>query len=81
MGGYLEFTVDMNDPASLTSISYGFHLVHIIVVNDVVKRGVEFVEEVHYLMGGAGAWQLGEAHNVTTWEEEEQLTSEPIDRI
>lgn len=68
----------MNDPAVLTSISNGFHLVHIIVVDDVVKCSVEFVEEVHHLMGGAGAWQLSEAHNIT---KDEQMTSEPISQI
>lgn len=66
----------MNDPAVLTSISNGFHLVHIIVVDDVVKCSVEFVEEVHHLMGGAGAWQLSEAHNIT--KDEQMRTDEQV---
>lgn len=41
--------------ARLTSISNSFHFVHVIAVNDVIKSGVELVEEVHYLVGGAGA--------------------------
>ncbi len=50
---------------ALTSISYSFHFVHIVVVDDVIKRGVKLVEEIHNLVRGAGAGQLGEAHYVT----------------
>lgn len=50
---------------SLTGVSDGFHLVDIMVVNDVIKRCVEFVEEVHNLVRSAAAGQLGEAHDIT----------------
>lgn len=54
-----------NMSGSLTGISNGFHLVDIMVVNNVVKRCVKFVEEVHNLVRSAAAGQLGEAHNIT----------------
>lgn len=51
--------------AGLTRISNGFHFVNIIVVDDVIESGVEFVEEIHDLVGRAGAGELSEAHYVT----------------
>lgn len=49
----------------LTSITYRLHFVHIIIVNYVIKCGVELVEEVHDLVGSAGTRQLSKAHNIT----------------
>lgn len=51
--------------SSLTSVANGLHFINVVIVNYVVKGGVELVEEVHDLMGRAGPRQLGEAHNVT----------------
>lgn len=55
---------------SLTSISNSFHLVDIIVVNDVIKCGVQIVEEVHDLVGSAATGQLGKANNIAANTEE-----------
>lgn len=49
----------------LTGVSDGFHLVDVVVVDDVVKRGVQLVEEVDYLVRSAAAGQLGETYDVT----------------
>lgn len=50
---------------SLTGVSNGFHLVNVVVVDDVVERCVKFVEEIHHLVRSAAAGQLGEANNIT----------------
>lgn len=55
---------------SLTSIAYRLHFVDVVVVNDVIKRGVELVEEVHNLVRSAGARELSEAHDVAGPEEQ-----------
>lgn len=55
----------MMSVTALTSISYSFHFVHIIVVDDVIKCGVKLVEEIHNLVRSAGARELGEAHDIT----------------
>lgn len=49
---------------TLTGVADGLHLVHVIVVNDVVKGCVELVEEVHHLVRRAAAGQLSEANDV-----------------
>lgn len=49
----------------LTCIAYCLHFVDVVIVNNVIKAGVELVEEVHDLVGSAGTRQLSEAHNVT----------------
>ncbi len=36
-----------------TCIADGFHFINIVVVDDLVKCGVEFVEEVHHLIRSA----------------------------
>lgn len=54
--------------ARLTCISNSFHFVHVIVVNDVIKSGVKFIEKIHYLVGSAGARQLSKTYYVTTRE-------------
>lgn len=54
----------------LTSVAYRLHFVDVVVVNDVVKRGVELVEEVHNLVRSAGARELSEAHDVAGPEEQ-----------
>ena len=51
-----------------TGVTDGLHFVHVVVVDDVVEGGVELVEEVHHLVGRAGAGQLGEAYDVTVRE-------------
>lgn len=56
----------------LTSIAYCLHLVDVVVVNDVVKSGVELVEEVYDLVRGAGARQLSEANDVAATQEQQQ---------
>lgn len=48
-----------------TSIADGFHFIDIIVVDDLVEGGVEFVEEIHHLVRSAGAGQLRESHDIT----------------
>lgn len=48
----------------LTGIADGLHLVDVVVVDDVIKGGVELVEEVHHLVGSAAAGQVCEAHDV-----------------
>lgn len=55
---------------SLTSIAYCLHFVDVVVVNDVIKRGVELVEEVHNLVRSAGARELSEAHDIAGPEEQ-----------
>lgn len=35
------------------------------VVNDVIKCGVEFIEEVHHLVRSAAAGEHGETYNIT----------------
>lgn len=57
----------------LTSISDSFHFVHVIVVNDVIKSGVKLIEEIHYLVGGAGARQLSKTHYITGQKKERNL--------
>lgn len=59
----------------LTSITNGLNFVHVIVVNNVIKRGVELVEEVHHLVRGAGARQLREAHDVTVTSNMQLITA------
>lgn len=49
----------------LTGVSDGLHLVHVMVVDDVIEGCVELVEEVHHLVRRAAAGQLSEAHDVT----------------
>lgn len=49
----------------LTSVTNGLNFVDIIVVNNVIKCGVELVEEVDHLVRGASTRQLREAYNVT----------------
>lgn len=51
---------------SLTGITNGFHLVDVIIINDVVECCVELVKEVNNLVRSAAAGQLGEADNITT---------------
>lgn len=58
--------------ARLTCISNSFHFVHIIVVNDVIKSGVKFIEEIHYLVGSAGARELGKTHYVAAQKKKER---------
>lgn len=48
----------------LTSISYGLDLVHIKLVQDIVKGGVELIQQCDYLKWRTGACQTREAHNV-----------------
>ena len=50
----------------LTGVPDGFHLVDVVVVDDVVKCGVELVEEVYDLVRSAAAGELREAHDVAT---------------
>lgn len=49
----------------LTSIAYCLHFVDVVIVNNVIEGGVELVEEVHNLVGSAGARQLSKADNIT----------------
>lgn len=49
----------------LTGISNGLHFVHIKVIHDGIKTGVEVVEQVHHLQWSAGPSNTGEAYNVT----------------
>lgn len=53
----------------LTSIAYCLHFVDVVVVNDVIKCGVELVEEVDNLVRSAGPGELGEANDVTVPEQ------------
>lgn len=53
----------------LTSIAYCLDFVDIIIVNDVIKCGVELVEEVHDLVRCAGTRQLSKADDITVTEE------------
>lgn len=60
----------------LTSIAYCLHFVDVIVVNDVIKRGVELVEEVYNLVRSAGTGELGEANDVTAPEEQQGFSQQ-----
>lgn len=53
----------------LTCIAYCLHFVDIIVVNNVIKCGVELVEEVDHLVGSAGTRQQSKANDITVAEE------------
>ena len=55
-----------------TGISNGLHLVHVKVVNDGIKTGVEVVQQIHHLEGGAAPSNLCEPNNVTAWERGER---------
>lgn len=48
-----------------TGVSNGLHLVHVKVVNDGIKTGVEVVQQIHHLEGGAAPSNLCEPNNVT----------------
>lgn len=52
-----------------TSIADCLNFVDVIIVNDVIECGVELVEEVHDLVGGAGTRQLCKANDITAAEE------------
>lgn len=54
----------MINPSLLTSIAYCLHFVDVVIVDNVIKGGVELVEEVHDLVGSAGTRQLSEADNI-----------------
>ena len=49
----------------LTGISNGLHLVHIKVVDNGIKTGVEVIEKVNHLQRSAGSSNTCEPHNVT----------------
>lgn len=60
----------------LTSISYCLHFVDVIVVNDVIKCGVELVEEVYNLVRSTGTRELSEANDVTVPEEQQGFSQQ-----
>lgn len=60
---YIQFSIQV-----LTSIAYCLHFVDVIVINDVVKCGVELVEEIYNLVRSTGTRQLSEANDVAVIE-------------
>lgn len=60
----------------LTSIADCLHFVDVIVVNDVIKCGVELVEEVYNLVRSTGTRDLSEANNVTVPEEQQGFSQQ-----
>ena len=55
--------------AFLTGISNGLNFVHVKVVDNGIKAGVEVIEEVNHLQWGAGPSNACEPNNVTATRE------------
>lgn len=68
---YPQFSIQV-----LTGIANCLHFVDIIVINDVIKCGVELVEEIYNLVRSTGTRQLSEANNVTVIEELHEVSPE-----
>ena len=53
-----------NSRSHHVGISYGLHLVDVVLFNPVIEHLVEVIEEVNDLVGGAGGTDVGEANDV-----------------
>lgn len=58
---------------ALTGVPDCFHFIDVIVVDDVIKGSVEFIEEVDDLIRGAGAGQLCKTHDITEKEKRRHM--------